>query len=64
MTDTERLEWALPILTSDDEADARAELVAGALLMGKSGREALDLAISGDIPSGVLQAVRRIRATL
>ncbi len=47
MADKDRLEWALPILTGDDsrETSAKAIHLGGALMLNKSGREAIDAAI-------------------
>lgn len=44
--DAKRLDWLLPIIMgeSDAEADARMQRLAGALLLGKVGREAIDAA--------------------
>lgn len=45
--DTERLEWALPLLTGcdSDVANARARALAAALLLGLDGRAAIDAAM-------------------
>jgi len=46
--DTARLDWVLPIMSCTDgpesETDERALRVAGALMLGKTGRDAIDAA--------------------
>lgn len=49
MTDAQRLEWVLPILSlAEGDGDARALRIAGALMLGKTGLEALDEAMRAD----------------
>lgn len=50
-TDTQRLEWVLPLLSLDDGDGApgnrRTVALASALVLGKSGRDAIDFAMEG-----------------
>jgi hypothetical protein len=51
VTDTTRLEWLLPVLelapADADLSNQRSMALAAALMMGKSGRDALDFAMEG-----------------
>ena len=59
-TDTERLDYVIKAFmeASDDVACAAA---AGAMLMGLSGREAIDAAMNGTVPPGVIAAAIGLR---
>lgn len=47
--DSARLNWVFPILSlAKGPCDERAMKIAGALMIGKSGREALDMAMGSD----------------
>lgn len=51
MTDTERLEWMMPIMQlaePEGVADYRTMLLFGAITLGKQGREAIDAAMESD----------------
>jgi hypothetical protein len=47
-TDTEMLDWVLPILDSSDDGDRRVMLLAASLMRGKSGREMIADAMAAD----------------
>lgn len=46
-TDTERLEWVMDVLSlgDDTKADRKAVVLGGAILQGKTGRDAIDSAM-------------------
>jgi hypothetical protein len=45
-TDTERLDWLLCVVSLDDgPTDERTVKIAGALMLGLTGREAIDMAM-------------------
>ncbi len=58
-TDTERLDWLLNNLVGNVADEALNSLLA-ALLMGKDGREALDMAMDGSIPAAIGLAARAL----
>lgn len=50
-TDTQRLEWLLPVMAAVDDparvGDKRTVALSAAFVLGKSGREAIDFAMEG-----------------
>ena len=50
-TDTQRLEWLLPVMSLDDDparvGDRRTIALAAAFMLGKTGRDAIDFAMEG-----------------
>lgn len=50
-TDTQRLDWLLPVMSMDADparvGDKRTVALAAAFMLGKSGREAIDFAMEG-----------------
>lgn len=54
-TDTEMLDWVINTMV-DNPSDESASLLGGALLMGKTGRDAITMAMSGEVPPGVVAA--------
>lgn len=58
-TDTERLDWVIDAMMTNPEG-GKALVLAGALMMGLKGREAIDAAMDDKVPRGVIGAAALI----